>query len=115
VVSGVASAPQPYKPPAAAAAAPRRVSEHDPDWHVSTITIETVEKGVYAEKTVDVYFPNSMDIAWHRSPKVKAGDRGVWVLHNRDVYGRAVPGRAVSHPLDFLLPEHAAFVHSLVK
>lgn len=115
VVSGVASAPKRYEPPATAGAAPRWVSEHDPDWHVSTITIEKVEKGVHSEKTVDVFFPNSMDIAWHRSPKVKAGDRGVWLLHNRDVHGRAVPGRAVTHPLDFRPAAEADLVRSLLQ
>lgn len=115
VVSGVASAPKRYEPPAAAAAAPRHVSEHDPDWHVSTITIDKVEKGVHSEKKVDVFFPNSMDIAWYRSPKVKQGDRGVWLLHNRDVHGRAVPGRAVTHPLDFRPAAEAELVRSLLQ
>ena len=115
VVSGVASAPRRHEPPPAEGAARRRVSEHDPDWWVSTITIESVEKGVYADKTTEVFFPNSMDIAWHRAPKVKEGDRGVWLLHNRDVYGKAVPGRAVTHPLDFRPVEDLDHVRSLLK
>jgi hypothetical protein len=101
--------------PASEAGTWRRVSEHDPDWWVSTINIETVEKGDQKEKTADVLFPNSMDIAWHRAPKIKEGDRGVWLLHNRDVYGKAAPGRAISHPLDFRPIEDIEHVRSLLK
>lgn len=115
VVSGVASAPRRHEPLAAAAATPRKISEHDPDWFVSTINIETVEKGDQTQKTADVYFPNSMDIAWHKAPKIKEGDRGVWMLHNRDVYGKAVPGRAVTHSLDFRPIEDLEHVRSLLK
>lgn len=117
VISGVASAPRRYVAPqaAAAATAPRRISEHDPDWWVSTVTVETVEKGVNPDKTKDVLFPNSRDIAWYRSPKIKEGDRGVWLLHNRDYRGKAVPGHAVTHPLDFRPIEELNRVRSLLK
>src|SRR6516225_312535 len=36
-----------------------RVSEHDPDWWVATITVDSVEKGVHAGKTKNVLFANS--------------------------------------------------------
>jgi hypothetical protein len=98
VITGVASAPKRF---ATAEAGTRRISEHDPDWWVSTVNVETVEKGVHAGPTKDILFPNSMDIAWYRSPKVKEGDRGVWLLHTRDHFGKATPAHAVVHPLDF--------------
>src|SRR5579875_36617 len=104
VVTGVASAPKAYTPQLAAVPVGfvKRISEHDPDWQTSTITIETVEKGTHAAKVVEALFPNSMDIAWARSPKIKEGDHGIWLLHHRDVYGKAVPARAATHPLDAL-------------
>jgi hypothetical protein len=95
VISGTASEPTAY-----ATGQPQHTSEHDPDWGTSTVTVETVEKGSHSEPTKNVLFPRSMDIAWYRSPKVKAGDRGVWILQNRDQRGKAVPALAVVHPLD---------------
>jgi len=115
VVSGVASAPRRHELKTATAISPRRISEHDPDWWVSTITIETVEKGVYKDKTTEAFFPNSMDIAWHSVRKIKQGDRGIWLLHNRDIYGKAVPGRALSHALDFRPAQDLDHVRSLLK
>jgi len=99
VISGTAS--EPVRHAASAVATGQRVSEHDPDWWSSTITIDSVEKGAAPGKTMEVVFPRSMDIAWHSAPKVKAGDHGVWLLHNRDLYGRAVPAPALVHALDF--------------
>ncbi len=98
VITGVAGAPKKF---VAQPAGPTRVSEHDPDWWVSTVKVERVEKGQHSGATKDILFPHSMDIAWHRSPKVKEGDHGTWLLHNRDQHGRAVPAPAVVHPLDF--------------
>ncbi len=99
VISGVASAPAPFSGPSPAGG--RRVSEHDPDWWQSVIKVESVEKGTHPEPTKNILFAHSTDIAWYRSPKVKEGDRGVWLLHTRDLHGRLVPGHAVVHPLDF--------------
>jgi len=118
VVTGVASEPRPFAPQAAtvAAAVPaRRVSEHDPDWCATTITVESVEKGSHAGKTVDVIYPNSRDVVWFRAPKVQAGDHGVWLLHNRDHHGKPVPALAVTHPLDFRPIEEAPHVRNLLK
>jgi hypothetical protein len=112
VVSGVAAAPRPY---AQAAAAGRRVSEHDPNWFTATITIETVEKGVHSGTTTEILFPNSMDIAWYRSPKVKAGDHGVFLLHNRDIRGKPVPALAATHPLDYRPIAELGRVRNMLK
>jgi hypothetical protein len=112
VVSGTASEPVRH---VSAPAGAGRVSEHDPDWASSTITIDTVEKGSALGKTVEVLFPQSRDIAWYQSPKVKAGDHGVWLLHNRDLSGKAVPGLAVVHPLDFRPTTELERVRTLLK
>jgi hypothetical protein len=116
VVSGVASAPRRMTPPPTltGAAPARRVSEHDPDWWVVTITIDAVEKGVHTAKTKDVLFANSTDVTWARSPKVKQGDRGVWLMHLTDVYGRPVPAHAATHPLDYRPADDVARVRRLV-
>jgi hypothetical protein len=113
VITGVAGAPKKYL--AGPTDPPQRVSEHDPDWWVSTLKVDSVEKGVHSGATKDILFPHSMDIAWHRSPKVKEGDRGTWLLHNRDQYSRAVPSHAVIHQLDFQPIAQLERVRTLVK
>jgi hypothetical protein len=113
VVSGVASAPKRHT--GTLAAAVRGISEHDPDWWSSTIAIDTVEKGVHPAETTDVLFANSKDIAWFRSPKVRAGDHGVWLIHSKDRYGKAVPAGASTHPLDFQPIAEASRLRRLLK
>jgi hypothetical protein len=121
VVSGVASAPRPIDPATAARAAAvapggrRPVSEHDPDWWQADIKVDSVEKGENPGETTTVLFPHSMDIAWYRSPKVKEGDNGVWLMHDRDTHGRPVPGHAVVHPLDFQPVSAMNRVRSLMR
>jgi len=119
VVTGVAGAPKPHAAPLAAAAAAgevvRKVSEHDPDWWSATVTIDAVEKGSHTAKTTEVLYPNSQDVAWFQAPKIKEGDHGVWLLHNRDRYGKAVPALAVTHPLDFRPIADAPRVRNLLK
>jgi hypothetical protein len=117
VVTGVASAPRRQAPsPTLATSVPvRRVSEHAPDWWVATVTVDSVEKGIHHEKTMDVMFANSTDIAWARAPKIKGGERGVWLLHTQDRYGRPVSGHAITDPLDFRPAEDVARVRALVK
>lgn len=94
---------------------PGLISEHDPDWWQATIEVESVEKGKVTTKTVPVLFANSTDIAWYRSPKIKKGERGVWLLHNRDTFGRAVPGLAVVQPADKQPITELAKVRALLK
>jgi hypothetical protein len=115
VISGVASAPTRQAATPALTGKGRRISEHDPDWWSSTITVETVEKGVHEGKTKDIVFANSLDIAWYRSPKVKAGDHGVWLLHNRAVNGGPVPALAISHALDYRPIGELGHVRDLLK
>jgi hypothetical protein len=118
VVSGVASAPHRRTATQVATTAgvpTSRVSEHDPDWWVATIAIDSVVKGTHDANTKDVLFANSTDIAWARSPKVRQGDRGVWLLHTTDAYGRPVPAHAVTHPLDFRPVSEVARVRRLMR
>lgn len=63
------------------AQAARPVSEHDPKWREAVINVGVVHKGNPETKQVVVRFPSSMDVQWHRAPKFRAGDRGVWLLH----------------------------------
>jgi hypothetical protein len=93
----------------------RPLSEHDPKWREAVIDVSTVHKGKNSSKQVVVRFPSSMDVQWHRAPKFKTGDRGVWLLHGATdaavpkkaaaaLSTAAQPGAAVYtalHPMDF--------------
>lgn len=114
VVSGVAAAPSKMLSVTEGVIS-RPISEHDPDWWQATINVNSVEKGEDPGPTTTVIFPHSIDIAWYRSPKVKEGDSGVWLLHNRDLFGRSVPARAIVHPLDFQPTTALDHVRSLMK
>src|SRR6266571_933819 len=65
-------------------ATPRRVSEHDPDWHEAVVQVQSVLKGgqVKGNKVV-VRFPGRNDVAWVRSPKFEKNRQGIFCL-NRD-------------------------------
>jgi hypothetical protein len=90
-------------------------SEHDPDWWQAMVQVESVEKGDVSTKTISVLFANSRDIAWYKSPKLKQGDRGIWLLHNRDISGRPVPGLAVTDSLDSQPPSELARIRLLLQ
>ena len=58
------------------------VSEHDPKWREAVINVGVVHKGNPETKQVVVRFPSSTDVQWHRAPKFRTGDRGVWLLQS---------------------------------
>ena len=55
--------------------------EHDADWWVATIDVHHVEHGDVPPDSVNVAYANSLDVRWRGSPKPKAGQSGVWMLH----------------------------------
>ena len=55
--------------------------EHDADWWVATIDVHHVEHGDVPQGSVNVAYANSLDVRWRGSPKPKAGQSGVWMLH----------------------------------
>lgn len=77
VVSGTVSSVRTV-PEAQPNRAPR---EHDADWREATIEVSAAHKGGVGEKEVLVRFPASHDRLWHKVPKLKAGDKGQFVLH----------------------------------
>jgi len=83
-----------------------RRSEHDPDWWIARVQVQSVLKGGKTDKEIDVLFAHSMDIAWYRSPKLEEGLSGIFIL--RHVNANESPpevGRSIYQcvdPLDFL-------------
>src|SRR5213593_3209373 len=65
-------------------ATPRRVSEHDPDWHEAVVEVQSVLKGAQVKgNKVVVRFPGRNDVAWVHSPKFEKNQQGIFCL-NRD-------------------------------
>jgi hypothetical protein len=75
-------------------------SEHDPHWWRATIEVDHVERGEVSGPTVQVLYANSLDVRWHRSPKPKAGQSGVWILHKTDAALQDLAPFQMVHPED---------------
>ena len=90
-------------------------SEHDPNWWIARVAVESVIKGGgKVAQAVEVLFANSKDIAWYKSPKLHEGRRGIFLLHAVKETDR--PPRVerflyqATDPLDFLPPERLSEV-----
>jgi hypothetical protein len=97
VVTGkVVAVGEPSAPVELAATSPAHpgpISEHAPFWREAVVEVNKVHKGQTSTKRVVVRFPASTDVRWHRAPKFKVGDEGVFVLHDDKVSGdRAAVG-----------------------
>jgi hypothetical protein len=86
-------------------------SEHDPEWTEATITVQSTEKGA-PQQRVAVWFSASDDIGWFRSPKLKEGQSGVFLLHRSREPG--LQGYTVSDPLDVQPPATRDRVRQLI-
>jgi hypothetical protein len=86
------------RPAAEAERGPR--SEHDPEWWQAEIGVASVMKGRATGKTVTVFFPNSLDERWLLVPKLKEGQRAIFLL--QPYRGNDLPAGAlvILHPLD---------------
>ncbi|MFE7590963.1 hypothetical protein ACFU6K_16320 [Kitasatospora sp. NPDC057512] len=56
-------------------------SEHDPLWWRAALDVAHVEAGPVGTGRIGVLYPSSEDMRWHRVPKPKAGQLGLWLLH----------------------------------
>ena len=78
------------------------LTEHDPQWQEAEIAIETVHKGQLSARTVPVLFAASTDTMWFRSPKLKEGQDGIFLLHKDSVRWPGIKDRYVLvDPLDY--------------
>ena len=63
-------------------ARPRILSEHDPQWTEAEIDVSEVVKGTAPANKMTIQFAASDDVMWYRSPKLKAGQEGIWILRS---------------------------------
>jgi len=93
---------------------PTATSEHDPEWQRAVVTVDTVFKGQPPQGSVAVLYPGSMDIRWFRSPKLKSGQRGIFILHLAKNEELGVEGYTMIDPLDFQPPDQADRIKRLI-
>lgn len=95
---------------------PHLDTEHDPDWYVAMIQLESVIKGQLKDREVAVLFPHSDDVAWHNSPKFKEGQQGIWLLHRNQARLPGIENQLTAlRPLDFHPREELSRVERLAK
>jgi hypothetical protein len=59
------------------------VSEHMATWMIAAISVSSVIKGKgHAKGSIEVFFPEDTDFRWRDWPKLKRGQRGVFLLHS---------------------------------
>jgi hypothetical protein len=93
-------------------------SEHDPEWWIARVNVESAIKGRKPRTAIEVLFANSMDIVWYRSPKLHEGASGIFILQatKEDEAPPDVPRTVyqVTDPLDFLPAERLPDVQRLL-
>ncbi|HEY4640463.1 MAG TPA: hypothetical protein VII75_03900 [Thermoanaerobaculia bacterium] len=62
----------------------QRISEHDPEWAVATVAVESVVKGNTAGGSVTLWFAGSGDPFYARWPKLKPGQRAIFIVQHED-------------------------------
>jgi hypothetical protein len=84
--------------------AKQRESEHDPDWWLADVAVDTTLKGPRL-RSVPVTYANSLDVLWRFAPKLLPAQKSILVLHQD---GEDLPdrrSRAVLHPQDVHSPD----------
>jgi len=107
----------------ATGAAPRRVTEHDPQWQEAVIQVDSAIKGTTANNRALVRFPASRDVQWFSAPKFAIGQQGVFMLKLDRVSGAPkamlsgaeVPAYTALRPADVLPATEAQRIRALVR
>lgn len=90
-----------------------RLSEHDPDWWIAEVDVETSFKGARS-RTVPVTFANSRDVMWSRAPKLRPAQKSILVLHQGDEELPDRRSRGVLHTQDVHAPDKIAAIVDMI-
>ena len=83
------------------------MSEHDPDWWIATVDAYQVVRGRGLKPgKIAVLYANSLDVQWHHSPKPKAGQEGMFLLHAADKSVSSLAKYQILHPEDLQPVQH---------
>ena len=78
------------------------ITEHEPDWWIARVAIESIEKGTGRTGELEVLFPHSDDVAFYRNPKLTPGQESLFLLHEDEMPepSRGLEGLTALDPLD---------------
>lgn len=78
------------------------ITEHEPDWWIARVAVESVEKGMGRPGELEVLFPHSDDVAYYRNPKLRPGQESLFILHEGQMpkRSRGLEGLTALDPLD---------------
>jgi hypothetical protein len=98
----------------------RAISEHDPEWWLAEVRVETVLKGPPPKGLVLVAYPTSDDVMWLHSPKFRSDQAGIWILArlrgiDRTFAKMEQPVYTALDPHDFRDASEMARIQRLVK
>ena len=74
-------------------------SEHNPLWRPAILSVEKALKGQPTTK-LTVFFASSNDAMWVRSPKLKRGEKAIFIVRRFDLPYFPPPGPVVIDPAD---------------
>ena len=88
----------------------QRDREHDPDWHEAIIRVIDFVKGQSDQKTIRLFYPNSTDVRWYKSPKFRVSQEGIWILRRKEI------GEYTAlDPMDFQRTDQLERIRRLLK
>jgi hypothetical protein len=95
---------------------PHLGSEHDPDWYEARLAVQSVIKGNLHTREVTLLFPHSEDVMWHRSPKFKEGQNGIFLLHRNQARLPGIENQFTAlNPSDFHSTEDLSRIQRLSR
>jgi hypothetical protein len=90
-------------------------SEHDPEWWVATVKVQSAVKGQAPHGDLVILFPHSQDLRWFASPKFKEGQTGVFLLHRTEDEKLRARGYTALDRLDFQPMEQGDRIRKLIQ
>ena len=93
------------------------ITEHEPDWWIARVAVESVEKGAGRFGELEVLFPHSDDVAYYRNPKLSPGQKRIFILHEDEMpkRSRGLSGLTALDPLDVQDLDQLARVRNLLQ
>lgn len=99
-------------------------NEHDPEWHIAKVQVFKSMQNAREGATINVIFPASKDIMWFNSPKLKANEDAIFIIHKPsqligfpqiNAFLKEPTTQIVTHPLDVLPASDEAHIRELLK
>ncbi|MBI1744420.1 hypothetical protein HYR54_15325 [Candidatus Acetothermia bacterium] len=91
------------------------VTFRDPQWKEALIEVEVMLKGNVTHKKVEIRFPNSADVMWHKAPKFRVGQEGIWLLHKTEARQLTGDTYTALHPTDFQSKDQIDTIRTLLN